>query len=198
MEDTLNTDLLKLQEELNTLDSAVKEITRSGQIASSVVAAVKDLQAKYASLLVDFTKIQTDALAENHQNAQALFTSVAESHQQQVAKVDGLLQKYVDLADATSRLPAEIGKIDFPARFERLETTSISINTAMMNTQKLIASLDKSFQSDTQKTEELNKRIRRQNVRLGWLVFFALLTMLLSAGAVALFFLKEKGFQFFH
>jgi len=198
MEDTLNTDLLKLQEELNTLDSAVNEITRSGQIASSVVAAVKDLQAKYASLLVDFTKLQTDALAENHQNAQALFASVADSHQQQVAKVDGLLQKYVDLAEATSKLPAQVAQIDFPTRFQTLETTTSNINTAMLNTQKLLASLDKSFQSDTEKTEELNKRIRRQNKRLGWLVFFSMLTMLFSAGAVALFLLKEKGITFFH
>lgn len=198
MEDSLNTDLLKLQEELNTLDSAVKEITRSGQIAATVVVAVKDLQVRYASLLVDFTKLQTDALAENHQNAQTLFAAIANSHQQQVAKVDVLLQKYVDLAEASSRLPAEIAKIDFPTRFQQLETTTSSINVAMLNTQKLIASLDKSFQSDTEKTEELNKRIRRQNKRLGWLVFCGLLTMIFSAGVLALFLLKEKGIVLFH
>jgi len=63
MDDKINKELIKIQDELSTLDSAVAQIDKAGITATEVIKAVREVQGKYSNHL-EFVQNKVDELLE--------------------------------------------------------------------------------------------------------------------------------------
>jgi hypothetical protein len=191
MEEQINLELVKLQEELNLLDSAVKQIEKAGAISTSVVEAVKGVQEQYGKYLQRIAGKFDEYLEKSYSNSNTNLLGVTDSHQKQITEVQKLLDSYVELAEATSRLPEEINKVDFPVRLDRIDAMVNDINSGILNTQKMIDNSEKRMRSELQKISEFDKKLKNQNGQLAFLKIMLIISVLLTVGLIAMQFLPQ-------
>ncbi|MBN1252074.1 MAG: hypothetical protein JXR51_15035 [Bacteroidales bacterium] len=222
MNDKINNELVKIQDELSSLDTAVKQIEKAETVASNVIKTISELQGKYSNHLDFIQKQVSELLAKNeiqsedrlnqlsesfkkqaeemsnvfseyhkttvsaqNQNNDILKRSldktdsqiyqISASHSKQIDEVNGLITKYLDLAQATAELNQDITNIDFPVRLQNLESAAKQLNQVQVE-------LNNDFLSIDTKTDEILKKIKKQNRKSTTIMIFAILIFIAVAG----------------
>lgn len=135
LDDKINIELVKLQDELGTLDMAVKHIDKAGKISNDVLEAISRVQKRYEELLGEVGGKYTQFLENAEGKMKSQVDRLSVSHQKQIDDVQSLLDNYLDLAESTAKLPEEIEKIDFPVRLDRMEDSIKNLNDTLLRTQ---------------------------------------------------------------
>lgn len=180
MEEQINHELTKLQEELNLLDSAVKQIEKAGAISNNVIEAIQGIQEQYGKHLQKITNKYEDYLEKSLLNTDEKLDEIGVSHKEQIAEVQKLMDTYLELAEATARLPEEISGIDFPVRLDRIDTNTADINQGILNTQKLIDSMERRLKSDYRRVGELEKKIKKQTSSVNTIKILVIIILLVN------------------
>ncbi|PID89784.1 MAG: hypothetical protein CSA05_00515 [Bacteroidia bacterium] len=191
MEEQINLELIKLQEELNLLDSAVKQIDKAGAISNSIIESIGEVQGQYSKHLQKITDKYEDYLQKANEAADEKLEVLVESHKEQIDKVKLLLSNYLELADAVSRLPEEISQIDFPVRLDRIDENISNIQQNILNTQKQIDTVEKRLKHEFKRTTDIEKYIIEQNRQIKGLKVFSTLTLLAVIAVIVIQFLPQ-------
>lgn len=146
MNQLLHQELINLQTNLQELQTAKSQIETVREAAQKVVASVAEIQQQYTTflpqLLADLTAHNQKALTvlqtENKEIAQQTALDlvetnkqIADKYAQQYQQIQGYLAQYEVVTNLTANLQGEIQQINFPKRFESLETVVQAIHTAV-------------------------------------------------------------------
>ncbi|MCF6240891.1 MAG: hypothetical protein L3J74_06045 [Bacteroidales bacterium] len=94
MNDMINKELIKIQDELTTLDNAVNQIEKAGTTATEVIKAIREVQAKYQSHL-DYIKKKTDEVLNNSEkNTQEKLEEVTAYFKNQAEEIRKIFAEY--------------------------------------------------------------------------------------------------------
>jgi len=94
MDEKINNELIKIQDELTALDNAVKQIEKAESIASSVIKSITELQGKYSNHL-DFIQKQVDSsITQSTGQAQSLVKDLSDKYTSQLQEVSGIFENY--------------------------------------------------------------------------------------------------------
>ncbi|RKZ47437.1 MAG: hypothetical protein DRR16_10075 [Candidatus Parabeggiatoa sp. nov. 3] len=182
MNPTIHNELTKLQEQLTTLDKAVKQIAYAGEISTAVVKTTEAVQKEYT---IHLTNIQ-DLLDESVYQTQQQFnkrlelfktesTDILTSYQSQQTELSRLLENDSQFIAQTQHLIDKLNQIDFSNRLDKLDQTISSINQTVQNTSIRIESL-----------ENLLIQTEHQNKEIKMIKGLLLLLLAISLGTIAL------------
>jgi len=94
MNEKINKELVKIQDELGALDTAVKQIEKAETIASGVVKSIDQLQGKYSNHL-DFLQKQVGELIEkNEKISEERLNGLSESLKKQAEEISNTFSEY--------------------------------------------------------------------------------------------------------
>lgn len=94
MNEKINKELVKIQDELSALDTAVKQINKAESIASSVIKTIGELQGKYAGHL-DFVQKRVDeSINHSTEKVDGLVTDLSDKYTKQLEEVSGVFEKF--------------------------------------------------------------------------------------------------------
>ncbi|MEN9444204.1 MAG: hypothetical protein RIS47_1094 [Bacteroidota bacterium] len=133
MEDLLNVELLKLQDELSKLGKAVSHIGRAEQLTQSVIDGSKSIQAQYVAQLAGIQQYYTDFLQKSLAATEGKLTLFADKQQQQVDGFSQALKQYVELGQRTEAIAADHLEKALQQYGEYLRNTSSFTETQIQN-----------------------------------------------------------------
>jgi chromosome segregation ATPase len=94
MNDKINNELIKIQDELIALEGASKQIEKAESIANAVISSIRELQGKYSNHL-DFIHKQVDGLLSSTSNqSESLVKDLTEKYTRQLEEVSGIFENY--------------------------------------------------------------------------------------------------------
>ncbi len=94
MNDLINKELIKIQDELSALDNAVNQIEKAGTTANEVIKAIREVQAKYQSHL-DYIKKKTDeVLSGSEKNTQEKLEEITAFFKNQAEEIRKIFAEY--------------------------------------------------------------------------------------------------------
>jgi len=82
MNEKINKELVKIQDELSALDTAVKQIEKAETIASGVIKSIDQLQGKYSNHLEFLQKQVSELIVKNEKQLEKLFENVKEQSEE--------------------------------------------------------------------------------------------------------------------
>lgn len=186
MEEQINLELSNLQEELILLDAAVKQIEKAGAISNSVIEAIQGVQESYGKHLQKITNKYEEYLDKSLQNTDSRISALNENYKANISETQKLMNSYLELAEATARLPEEINKVDFPVRLDMIDTTTSNIYEGILNTQKLIDSLEKRLKNDYIKVNSLEKQVTSQGKKISTMYLLVIISTLATLSLLVL------------
>lgn len=167
LSDKINIELVKLQDELGALDAAVKHIEKAGAVSKEVINAIQKVQERYDEALKTIEQQYQQYLKDTSENTRKEVETLVNSHQKQVEEVQKLLDNYLDLAEATARLPEEINKIDFPVRLDRMEESIQGLNDSLLRTQSHLDELENRLGKKLDQYQALGDQINKNSNQIG-------------------------------
>jgi len=99
----INSELLRLQEELGTLDNAVKQISKAEKLSTETVDAIRNMQTEFAKSLNILLVSINEYLAENQNFTEGQIKNLSESHLRQIQKSDELFGEYTRFVLTTEK-----------------------------------------------------------------------------------------------
>lgn len=193
LNDKINIELVKLQDELGALDAAVKHIEKAGQTSREVIDAIKKVQQRYDEALQRIESKYSDFLNQTSQQTEKEVQKLAESHNKQVDEVQKLLDNYLDLAEATAKLPDEINKIDFPVRLDRMEEAIQGLNDSLLRTQSNLDGLESRLGEKLDKYDALGNKINKNSSQINALKGLQTATLIAVAALLIFEILTQFG-----
>jgi len=167
LSDKINIELVKLQDELGALDAAVKHIEKAGAVSKDVINAIQKVQERYDEALKTIEQQYQQYLKDTSENTRKEVETLVNAHQKQVEEVQKLLDNYLDLAEATARLPEEINKIDFPVRLDRMEESIQGLNDSLLRTQSHLDELENRLGKKLDQYQALGDQINKNSNQIG-------------------------------
>jgi hypothetical protein len=146
MNQLLHQELINLQTNLQELQTAKSQIEMVSEAAQKVVVSVAEIQQQYTTflpqLLADLTAHNQQALTvlqtENKEIVQQTALDlvetnkqIADKYAQQYQQIQSYLAQYEVVTNLIANLQGEIQQINFPQRFESLETVVQAIHAAV-------------------------------------------------------------------
>ena len=189
--DKINIELVKLQDELNALDAAVKHIEKAGEISNDVLAAIDKIQNKYNETLTYLNEQFENHLKDTTEKTKDEIKEVSNSHKQQIDDIQKLLDNYLELAEATARLPKEIEKVDFPARLDRIDDEIKNIQDGILNTQKQVDTVSENVNKIYTDFSDINSKAERNRKKMNSIQTVSIISLILLAALLALQFFPE-------
>ena len=181
MSQDIHTHLEKLKTELNKLEPAVKHLQKADENATALISSLTNIHKEFSKHLQSIEKSLSDANAKHQKqltkeiqestkkinDATELLSKSNSTFEKQIKN---LLSEYSGLGDATAALIKKIESVDFPKRFDKLDTTVSSINQGLQNTQTRIGDLERNIKDDLQaktkdvilKVESTEKNLNQQ------------------------------------
>lgn len=124
MNEKLNQELVKLQDELFTLSKAVEHISKAEKIASTVLSSSEEIQKQFAKRLDEIVFHYTDYLEKTKAYAEDNISELTQSHLELTTDTRKMLDEYTTLGDKNIQLIEKIDSINFPDHLNRLEIKS--------------------------------------------------------------------------
>ncbi len=90
----VNEELIKIQDELTAMESAVKQIESTKTMTNDLIKNVKELQEKYANHLESITKETNKLIEETNSKAGRLVNDLSVKHSKQLENVTEIFEKY--------------------------------------------------------------------------------------------------------
>lgn len=98
MKEQINEELIKLQDELNSLNAAVNHIHKAGQLATEVIEAIRTVQANYGTHLQNVLDYYKTALDETSTYTRDEINMLVSDHERQVKHLSELFEQTQKLA----------------------------------------------------------------------------------------------------
>jgi uncharacterized phage infection (PIP) family protein YhgE len=128
MNPSIYNELAKLQDELTTLDKAVKHISKAEKISTSVVNATASVQQAYMNHLENLQALLDESVSHIQQdinNSLETFNAdskqVFTSYQAQVRELSTILERYRNLFSHSQQVIDDFNQIDFSSRLDLLK-----------------------------------------------------------------------------
>jgi len=94
MNDKINKELIKIQDELSVLDNAVTQIDKAGTTATEVIKTIREVQGKYSNHL-EFVQNKVDELFEKSgKNAEQKLEEISENYKKQAEEIRKIFTDY--------------------------------------------------------------------------------------------------------
>ncbi len=94
MNDKINKELIKIQDELSTLDTAVAQIDKAGTTATEVIKTIREVQGKYSNHL-EFVQNRVDELLEkSEKNANDKLEEISENYKNRAEEIRKIFTDY--------------------------------------------------------------------------------------------------------
>ena len=155
MNDKINNELVKIQDELSALDTAVKQIEKAETVASGVIKSIKELQGKYNNHL-DFIQKQVGELLEkNEAQAADRLNDISEDFKKQAEEISNVFAEYHKKTVATQNENSDILKRSLSKTDQQIYQISASHNKQIDDVNVLI----KRYMDLAQSTAVLNEDI---------------------------------------
>jgi hypothetical protein len=94
MNEIINNELIKIQDELIALESAAKQIGKAETIANGVVNSIRELQGKYSNHLEYIQKQVDGILTQTSSQNETLVSDLTERHTKQLEEVTGIFENF--------------------------------------------------------------------------------------------------------
>lgn len=159
MKDKINQELVKLQNELEQLDAAVKHIAKAEKISTDVISATQTIHSKYKTHLNEVLKQYENYLKKSYDQTDTQLRELFASHQKQVGEVSKILGDYVNLAQLTSKLADKVENADFKVDTEGIEQSVAFLKTDIEEVYRQLSLFESSLKDDanTNTVDILNK-----------------------------------------
>jgi chromosome segregation ATPase len=163
----INSELKRLKNSLEKLDSYTSEIGIAKEASSSVVSSIEELQKSYSESISAIDK-----------------------------ELIGLIETNKPLIDQLEKLSKNLDNVDFPSRLDKIDATVAGINQGVMNLQgKLdnterdirdqIKELSKSF-DEGNKVQKENSVLRQKEIQLNKYLLIGILVLVIVGMALTI------------
>jgi len=157
MNEKINNELIKIQDELSALDTAVKQIQKAESIASSVIKTISELQGKYTNHL-DFVQKQVDSvLSQSTGQAQSLVKDLSDKYTTQLQEVSGIFENYHKETVLAQNQNNDLIKRTLDKTDSQIYQISASHNKQIEEVHTLLQNYLELAQSTAKLTEEVQK-----------------------------------------
>lgn len=157
MNDKINNELIKIQDELSALDSAVKQIHKAELVANSVIKTINELQGKYSNHL-DYIQKQVDGiLNETNSHSEQLINDLSEKYTRQLQEVSEIFEDYHKKTVSTQNENNDLIKKTLDKTDSQIYQISASHNKQIDEVQTLLQNYLELAQSTATLTEEVQK-----------------------------------------
>ncbi|MFN8254092.1 MAG: hypothetical protein U0W24_00265 [Bacteroidales bacterium] len=165
MDELINNELIKIQDELSALDGAVKQIEKAEMVATSVIKTITELQGKYANHL-DFIQKQVSTLFSNtDMQVQGLTKELSEKYTMQLQEVSSIFEDYHKKTVLTQNQNNDLIKRTLDKTDSQIYQISASHNKQIEEVHTLLSN----YLDLAQTTAKLNEEVQKINFpkRLG-------------------------------
>ena len=160
MKEQINTELLKLEEELGALDTAVNEITKAGKISENIIENTKNIHEGYKKQLTTIQQLYSEYLNRTYHHTENNIQKIFNHFQEKIADEEKILEKYTELSIRTEDLTHEYLK-NITDDNKKQITSLVQSAEKNVNEQKNIAKLHiDNF------NQEVKKLLKSHNERL--------------------------------
>ncbi len=165
MNELINEELVKLEDELSKLDSVVKQISRAEEVSEEIITAAKTLTSKLETILSSLNNSLDDFIQDEKLQFDANMKIFSDRVNLIKNEIYELTQKYKDQANRVDELILnlktyidDLKDINFPQRLDKIDVNITSIVQATQNVQSRIESLESNIKKDI---ENVDKKISR-------------------------------------
>jgi hypothetical protein len=186
----IHDELLRLQEQLTLLDSAVKQIARAEEIATAVVQATATIQQEYVlqfQKISEFYQTHLEQITASHQSQVDKFQTTSE---QTLATYTTAIQEMSTLVNQAQNVSVKIqqwvefiDKINLPLRLDKLDLTVSGINQGVQNTLMRLETSERNLR------EEIKREVGKQSQEFNMMKGLLWLVAVLSSGIIVMLFL---------
>lgn len=157
MNEKINNELVKIQDELSALDNAVKQIHKAESVANSVIKTITELQGKYSSHL-EFIQKQVDGiLSQTSTQAENLVKDLSAKYTKQLEEVGDIFEDYHKKTVLTQNQNNDLIKRTLDKTDSQIYQISSSHNKQIDEVQSLLQNYLELAQSTATLTEEVQK-----------------------------------------
>lgn len=150
MNDKINNELIKIQDELLALESAAKQIEKAELVAREVILSIKELQGKYTNHL-DFVQKQIHQLME-------------QTGSQTEQLVSDLMQKHTDQLESISKIFEEFHNKTVQTQEQNYELVKNSLKKTDSQVQELSSSHQKQIEEIDQLLKNYTELIKSSEI----------------------------------
>jgi hypothetical protein len=94
MNDKINNELIKIQDELIALEGAAKQIEKAESVANAVISSIRELQGKYTNHLDYIQKQVGDLFSSTGVQAETFIKDLTEKYTRQLEEVSSIFEEY--------------------------------------------------------------------------------------------------------
>ncbi len=113
MKEHINTELLKLQEELGTLNTAVQEISKAGKVSEDLINSTQHIHLSYQDQLNKIQKLYSEFLNKTYNHTEKNISKIFTHFKEKIREEEKILEKYTELSLQTEDLTHEYLKTNF-------------------------------------------------------------------------------------
>ncbi len=166
----IHQELLKLQNELSAMDSAVKQIKKMAETGETIATTAKTLQDNYKEHLQNLEKLIDERIKEQTKKLEtvsskfngqieSLKTEALAKFDEPINKVNLLNTSIASQIETIYKLTEKLDNVDFPIRLDKIDANIAGIMAAIQSTQSRLDNVERNLSdkmrdfSDRQKEE---------------------------------------------
>lgn len=130
----LNKELLKLQDELTSLESAVSHISRAEKLSANVVDSAKTIQNSFAIKLDEVVSHYNEFMSRTSSNTEDNISELTSTHLKLAEEVQKITEDYSKLSESTLILSDKIEGINFPNHLNQIQTKTEEVKSMLADT----------------------------------------------------------------
>ena len=178
MDEQIHEELIKFEDELIKLDTAVKHIIQAGDFSSTTITSMTELMLKF-----DENLKKTDNLIKNYlQTSRDDYSSILDEFSSNTGDIKEKLEETSTLANnifADLKLILqeikdyydEFKRINFPSRLDKIDSNISSINLTVQNVQTRIESVEKNINKEIDRIKvDLVNKIDKTDEKLNFVL----------------------------
>jgi F0F1-type ATP synthase membrane subunit b/b' len=167
MNDLINKELIKIQDELSALDNAVNQIEKAGTTANEVIKAIREVQSKYQSHLDYVRKKVDELLSSSEKNTQQKLEEITAHFKNQAEEIRKIFAEYHVETIKTQQANNTLLENTIKKNDEQITDLTTKHGKQVANISKLMDSymdLAKSTATLNQEIQEVDFPTRLQNL----------------------------------
>ncbi len=137
MENNIQLEVLKLQEELVSLDNAVKHIEKAGEISNETIHAIREIQARYGQHQQKLLDSYNEYLQKSHTHSAEQINNLKATHQDHIDEIKKITDEYQQFVQNTEKRSSE----NFNIGIDRYnQTLNDALDTLKRQTDEIVNS----------------------------------------------------------
>ena len=198
IQEEIHQELLKLQNELSAMDSAVKQIKLMAETGESIAIAAKDLQGNYKDHLLNLEKLIDERVKEQTKKLEtvsskldtqidSIKTEALAKFEEPIKKIKSLNESIASQIEAINKLTDKLDRVDFPTRLDKLDATIAGINQAVQNLQARLERVESNIKDDLR---DVRETLKKQGEEIKTLKLILIITTILALATVVIGIIK--------